>query len=42
MLMLAPPPVPFMAFTALEIVGAPILILWQARVGRREPRSPEG
>ncbi len=28
------PPVPFMGFTALEIVGAPLFVWWQARVAR--------
>lgn len=26
------PPLPFVGFTVLEIVGAPIFVLWQARV----------
>lgn len=28
------PPVPFIAFTVLEIVGAPIFIAWQTRLAR--------
>jgi Domain of unknown function (DUF4345) len=32
MLMLGLPPLPFVAFTALEIAGAPLMILWQARL----------
>ncbi len=28
------PPIPFVAFTALEIFGAPIFIAWQARVAK--------
>ena len=32
LLILALPPVPFVGFTILEIVGAPIFILWQARL----------
>lgn len=28
------PPVPFIAFTVLEIVGAPVFIAWQARLAR--------
>ena len=28
------PPVPFVAFTALEIVGAPLFVYWQHRVAR--------
>lgn len=34
MLLLASPPVAFVAFTALEIVGAPLFILWQSRVSK--------
>jgi hypothetical protein len=26
------PPIPFIAFTALEIFGAPLFVIWQARV----------
>ena len=33
-LLLAPPPLPFIAFTALEIIGAPLFILWQVRLAR--------
>lgn len=28
------PPGPFMGFTALEVVGAPLFVWWQARVAR--------
>ncbi|MES2048050.1 MAG: DUF4345 domain-containing protein [Pseudomonadota bacterium] len=28
------PPIPFIAFTVLEIVGAPIFVAWQARIGK--------
>ncbi|SHL11143.1 protein of unknown function [Bradyrhizobium lablabi] len=28
------PPLPFIAFTALEIIGAPFFIWWQARLAR--------
>lgn len=28
----AAPPIPFIAFTALEIIGAPLFIYWQHRV----------
>ena len=28
------PPAPFIAFTLLEIVGAPLFVLWQSRVAR--------
>jgi hypothetical protein len=34
MLFLALPPVPFVGFTILEIVGAPIFVLWQARLAK--------
>jgi hypothetical protein len=34
MLMVGLPPAPFIGFTALEILGAPLLVLWQARVAR--------
>jgi Domain of unknown function (DUF4345) len=34
MIMLAGPPIPFVAFTAIEIVGAPLFIWWQSRVAR--------
>ncbi len=30
------PPAPFIAFTVLEIVGAPIFIAWQARLSKQE------
>jgi len=32
--MLAWPPVPFIAFMALEIVGAPLFIVWQTRLSK--------
>jgi Domain of unknown function (DUF4345) len=32
MAFLATPPAPFIGFTTLEVVGAPIFIYWQARV----------
>ena len=32
MFMLAPPPAPFIGFTAHEIIGAPLMMLWQAQV----------
>ena len=32
MILLGGPPAPFIAFAALEIVGAPLLIAWQARL----------
>jgi len=34
MVFLASPPLPFIGFTALEIVGAPLFVAWQARVAR--------
>jgi hypothetical protein len=34
MMLLAWPPVAFVAFTALEIVGAPLFIWWQSRVSK--------
>ncbi|MES2016600.1 MAG: DUF4345 domain-containing protein [Pseudomonadota bacterium] len=30
------PPVPFIGFAVLEIVGAPIFVIWQARLGKQE------
>ncbi len=38
MMLLAWPPVAFVAFTALEIVGAPLFIWWQSRVSNYEQR----
>ena len=35
MAMLAWPPVSFVAFTALEIVGAPLFVLWQSRISKK-------
>ncbi len=32
------PPMPFIGFTVLEIIGAPLLVLWQARVQRSSLR----
>jgi hypothetical protein len=32
-----PPPAPFIAFTILELVGAPLLVAWQYRLGRIKP-----
>lgn len=34
------PPVPFIAFTLLEIIGAPAFIYWQWRVARSAPSIP--
>jgi hypothetical protein len=34
MVFLALPPLPFIGFTALEIIGAPFFIVWQARLSR--------
>jgi hypothetical protein len=36
MIMLRWPPVAFVAFTAIEIVGAPLFIWWQSRVSKHE------
>lgn len=33
------PPLPFIGFTVLEIVGAPIFVLWQARVAGTAGRA---
>ena len=38
MVLLAWPPAAFVAFTALEIVGAPLFIWWQSRVSKYELR----
>jgi hypothetical protein len=35
MLLVATPPAPFIGFTLLELMGAPIFILWQSRVSVR-------
>ena len=34
MVLMALPPMPFIGFTILEIAGAPIFILWQARLAK--------
>jgi uncharacterized protein YjeT (DUF2065 family) len=34
MMFLGAPPLPFVGFTALEIIGAPFFIWWQARLER--------
>ncbi|MGD0189453.1 MAG: DUF4345 domain-containing protein [Rhizomicrobium sp.] len=34
MLLLAPPPLPFVAFTLLEVIGAPVFVIWQSRLAR--------
>ena len=34
MLLRALPPFPFIGFTILEIAGAPIFVLWQARLAK--------
>ena len=39
MTMLAWPPAPFVAFTAFEIVGAPLFILWQSRLSKTMTRA---
>jgi len=38
MLFLAFPPIAFIGFTILEIIGAPLFVWWQARVARKGPR----
>ena len=40
MMLLAWPPAPFVAFAALEIVGAPLFIWWQSRVSNYVPGNP--
>ena len=35
MLLVGSPPAPFIGFTILEIVGAPIFIWWQARLAKQ-------
>jgi Domain of unknown function (DUF4345) len=37
MIFIGLPPWPFIAFTVLEIVGAPLFIAWQHRIQVREP-----
>lgn len=32
---IGPPPIPFIGFTVLEIVGAPIFVAWQASIANR-------
>jgi len=34
MFAVGPPPAPFIAFTVLELAGAPFFIWWQARISR--------
>ena len=34
MLFLARPPVPFIAFTVIDLAGAPVFIAWQARIAQ--------
>ena len=41
MLLVDAPPIPFIAFTALELVGAPLFIYWQHRVARAPARLAE-
>ncbi len=41
MLVVGLPPVPFIAFTALEVFGAPVFIAWQARIAyQASPMHP--
>ncbi len=41
MTVLAPPPVAFIGFTAIEIVGAPLFIAWQRRVSMMRPHDAD-
>jgi hypothetical protein len=34
MFLVGAPPIPFIGFTALEVVGAPLFVIWQRRVSR--------
>lgn len=39
MFLMGPPPIPFIGFTALEVIGAPLFLWWHARLllhGRRD------
>jgi len=38
MLFFAIPPTPFIGFTLLEVIGAPLFVLWQGRVAREAAR----
>jgi hypothetical protein len=33
--LIGPPPIPFIGFTVLEVVGAPIFVAWQASIANR-------
>ena len=35
MIFVGMPPLPFVGFTVLELVGAPLFVLWQSRVAQR-------
>ena len=35
MLALSAPPVPFIGFTGLEIIGAPLFVFWQTQIAER-------
>jgi hypothetical protein len=39
MILLGFPPAPFIGFTALEVVGAPLFVYWQHRVARSYARD---
>ena len=41
MVLLAIPPTPFIAFTILEVIGAPIFVLWQRQVAHTAARSTQ-
>lgn len=34
-LLIGMPPIPFVAFTVLELVGAPLFVIWQARLAKQ-------
>lgn len=34
MMLFAVPPTPFIAFTILEVIGAPVFVVWQTQVAR--------
>ncbi len=40
MVLVGAPPLPFIGFTLLEILGAPVFILWQTRVAAAHPIQP--
>ena len=38
-LLVGTPPIPFVGFTALELIGAPLFIYWQHRVAEAAARN---